>query len=109
MAHSATLIGVASISSIIGALVHSYLLSKDDTASKLPSAGPFFFRVPFILSAMSALAGNLIYAGASRHSSLPMAYFGRFLVGFGSAEGEPIIDELYMNLFLFDFSILRSD
>ena len=98
MAHSAMLIGVASISSIIGALVHSYLLSKDDTASKLPSAGPFFFRVPFILSAMSALAGNIIYAGASRHSSLLMAYFGRFLVGFGSAEGEPIIDK-YMNLF----------
>lgn len=88
MAHSATLIGMASISSIIGALVHSYLLSKDDTASKLPSAGPFFFRVPFILSAMSALAGNIIYADASRHNSLLMAYCGRFLVGFGSTEGE---------------------
>lgn len=87
MAHSATLIGMASISSIIGALVHSYLLSKDDTASKLPSAGPFFFRVPFILSAMSALAGNIIYADASRHNSLLMAYCGRFLVGFGSTEG----------------------
>lgn len=88
MAHSATLIGMASISSIIGALVHSYLLSKDDTASKLPSAGPFFFRVPLILSAMSALAGNIIYADASRHNSLFMAYCGRFLVGFGSTEGE---------------------
>ena len=88
MAHSATLIGMASISSIIGALVHSYLLSKDDTASKLPSAGPFFFRVPFILSALSALAGNIIYSDASRHNSLLMAYFGRFLVGFGSTEGE---------------------
>jgi hypothetical protein len=88
MAHSATLIGVASISSIIGALIHSHLLSKDDAASKLPSAGPFFFRVPFILSAMSALAGNILYADASRHSSMLMAYCGRFLVGFGSSEGE---------------------
>ena len=86
MAHSATLIGAASVSSFMGAVLHSYLLSKDDTASKLPSAGPFFFRVPLILSALSALAGNIIYADANRHGSLFMAYCGRFLVGFGSAE-----------------------
>lgn len=85
-AHSGMLVGVANVSSFLGAVLHSYMLSKDNMASKLPSAGPFFFRLPLILCAMSALAGNIIYADASRNSSLLMAYLGRFLIGFGAAD-----------------------
>mmetsp|Transcript_62977 Transcript_62977/g.186007 ORF Transcript_62977/g.186007 Transcript_62977/m.186007 type:complete len:1313 (-) Transcript_62977:828-4766(-) len=83
-AYSASLIGIASMSSFLSALLHSRILQKN---VKIPLRnGPAFFRLPLLLSALCALVGNLLYGRAHWHSSMYMALFGRFLIGFGSAE-----------------------
>ena len=70
----ATLIGTSSFSAIIAALLYSFWYTKSS------------FKSVLIFSAICPLVGNLVYALAISYRSLPMAIFGRFLCGFGSAE-----------------------
>jgi MFS family permease len=73
-AFGATLIGTSSFSAIIAALLYSFWYTKSS------------FKSVLIFSAICPLVGNLVYALAISYRSLPMAIFGRFLCGFGSAE-----------------------
>ncbi|MGK3737536.1 MAG: hypothetical protein ACI90V_004381 [Bacillariaceae sp.] len=73
-AFGATLIGTSSFSAIIAALLYSFWYTKSS------------FKSVLIFSTICPLVGNLVYSLAISYRSLPMAIFGRFLCGFGSAE-----------------------
>jgi len=73
-AYGATLVGASSLAAIFAAFLYSWWYTV------------FSFRSALIFSALCPCVGNLLYALAISYRSMPMAMFGRLLVGFGSAE-----------------------
>jgi Sugar (and other) transporter len=73
-AFGATLVGASSFSAMFGAVLYSLWYTRSS------------FRSALIFSAACPFVGNLLYALAISYKSLPLAIFGRVLVGFGSAE-----------------------
>ena len=69
------LVGAASSSAFVAAFLYAFFLKQ-----KLP------FKAAFIMSAVAPILGNVLYAYALTIESLNVAYFGRLLVGLGSAE-----------------------
>lgn len=84
-AHSAMLIGAASVSAIVSALYHTFLLSTNSSTIKLIN-GHSVFRAPLLFSSVCAMIGNVVYAKATTHNSMAMAVGGRLLIGLGSSE-----------------------
>jgi len=73
-AFGATLVGASSLSALATAFLFSAWYTR------------FSFRSALVFSAVCPCIGNLLYAIAISYHSLPMALWGRILVGFGSAE-----------------------
>lgn len=73
-AFGATLIGASSFAAIFAAFLYSVWYSKSS------------FRSSLLFSALCPCVGNLLYGLALSYNSMPIALWGRILVGFGSAE-----------------------
>ncbi len=73
-AFGATLIGASSLAAIFAAFLYSFWYTKSS------------FRSVLLFSAFSPCVGNLLYALAISYGSMQVAFWGRILVGFGSAE-----------------------
>ena len=85
MNSAALLIGMANVSSLVGLLFHSLILSKHNSLLRR-RLKPDDFRIPLCLCSASAVVGNVLFSYSVTVSSLRMALVGRLLVGFGSAE-----------------------
>ena len=73
-AFGATLIGASSLAAIFAAFLYSFWYTKST------------FRSVLLFSAFCPCVGNLLYALAISYRSMQVAFWGRMLVGFGSAE-----------------------
>lgn len=72
--YGATLIGASSLSAIFAAFIYSIWYTKSS------------FKSALIFSAVCPFVGNLMYSFAIAYDSMKMAFIGRILCGFGSAE-----------------------
>jgi len=84
-AHSAVIIGVTNVSSLIWSIVQRYIIVRHKMGAKSPMDPSFFFR-PMLFSAACPMLGNMLYSYAFHHCSMWIAICGRFLVGFGFSE-----------------------
>lgn len=82
-AHSATIIGATSFGALIASVFHGYQLAKEPNGSHF-TAG--FYRASILLASLSSLIGNCVYITAVAINSVPLAVFGRLLIGIGSVD-----------------------
>jgi hypothetical protein len=73
-AFGATLVGASSLAAIFAAFLYSFWYTKSS------------FRSALFFSALLPCLGNLLYGLAISFNSMQVAFWGRILVGFGSAE-----------------------
>ena len=84
-AYSAAIIGAASFSAILAAVLHCNILvghtnSRQGELSTTPYKGLLIF------SAVAAISGNIVQARGISKLSVPIAVLGRFVIGFGAAD-----------------------
>lgn len=85
-AHSASIIGAASGGALIAALFQLRGLSNEVEATGPGGIKLRYFRIRFRIYGVFPIVGNVLHAIAVSKGSIPLAVFGRFLIGFGSAE-----------------------
>jgi hypothetical protein len=85
-AYSASIIGAASFGALVAALFQLRGMSQEVEASGLNSLTIGFFRKSFLVYGFLPIIGNILHAIAVSKGSISLAVFGRFLIGFGSAE-----------------------
>jgi hypothetical protein len=94
-AYSSAIIGVTNLSAIFAAILHCTVLagysSKHGEIKTMP------YKTLLILSAVAAIAGNVVQGLGIRQLSLPLVIVGRFLLGF-SASG--IVHRQFVTAFL---------
>jgi hypothetical protein len=81
--YSATVIGAPSLSAILIASFHCFLLSRESATHRFRT---ILFRRLFLFSAFMGIVGNVVHALGVDQGSVEMAILGRFLMGFSSAE-----------------------
>lgn len=82
-ASASLIIGAPNLSAILIAIIHCIFVSKDQS---VPVHDVGFLRSHFALSAIAAIAGNVVHALAVNTGSVHMAMLGRFIFGFSSSE-----------------------
>ncbi|KAI2509344.1 SPX domain [Fragilaria crotonensis] len=85
-AHSALIIGAASFGALVAALVQLHGISREVEGSGPGMLTTGYFRHRFLLFSAFPIIGNILHALAVSEGSVVLAVFGRFLIGFGSAE-----------------------
>jgi hypothetical protein len=85
-AHSALIIGAASLGALVAALVQLRGMSQEVERSGPGLLTTGYFRHRFLLFSAFPIIGNILHAVAVSEESVLLAVFGRFLIGFGSAE-----------------------
>ena len=85
-AHSASIIGAASLGALIAALVQLRSMARKVEQSGPGALTTGYFRHRFLLYSVFPIIGNILHAVAVSKGSIFLAVFGRFLIGFGSAE-----------------------
>lgn len=85
-AHSASIIGAASFGALFAALVQLRGMSQEVERSGPGMLTTGYFRHRFLLFSAFPIIGNVLHAIAVSEGSIVLAVFGRFLIGFGSAE-----------------------
>ena len=85
-AHSASIIGAASFGALVAALFQLRGMSLEIGVSGRCGLTIGFFRRSFLIYGSLPIIGNVLHAIAVSKGSIPLAVFGRFLIGFGSAE-----------------------
>lgn len=84
-AFSAAVIGAANVGALVVALLHSSAMSKENELGD-EAFGFGFFRRNFLFYTILPIIGNVLDPIAVSCASVPLAVFGRVLVGFGSAD-----------------------
>ena len=85
-AHSASIIGAASVGALFAALVQLRGMSREVERSESGMLTTGFFRHRFLLYSVFPILGNILHAIAVSEGSIALAVFGRLLIGCGSAE-----------------------
>jgi hypothetical protein len=84
-AHSATVIGIVNVSSILITLLHCWMASFSHPSNRCRfSMG--MIKGLMIVSSLFGIAGNVIQAVAINKRSVALAIVGRFVLGFSSTE-----------------------
>lgn len=84
-AYSAAIIGAASFSALLAALVHcSILVGQADLKQK--ESNMSLHKGVLIFSALCGISGNAVHALGISKLSVSLAVLGRFLIGFGAAD-----------------------
>ena len=95
--YSAIIIGVANISAIIAASLHCLVLTGH-TSSKHGKINTMPYKALLIVSAVAAIAGNVVQALGIRKLSLPVVVAGRFVLGFSASS---VVHRQFVSAFLY--------
>ena len=85
-AYSASIIGAASFGALVAALFQLRSLAQEIEVSGAGGLTIGYFRHRFLMYGGFPIIGNVLHAIAVSKGSIHLAVFGRFLIGFGSAE-----------------------
>lgn len=87
-AYYSLLLGAPNLSALLGAVVHSLLVSGDSSgqSNKITRVDVGLIRKYLILSGFAGLLGNVVHGIAVDKQSFWLAVLGRFIIGFSSAE-----------------------
>lgn len=84
-AHSATVIGIVNVSSILTTLIHCWMASFLHPSNRCRFSMRMI-KALMIVSSSFGIAGNVIQAVAINKRSVTLAILGRFVLGFSSTE-----------------------
>lgn len=82
-AYSALIIGAPNLSAIFTVLFHCWVVNGEDN-HRNSSASVHLIRNMLLLCSLFGFLGNMTHAIAVNHNNIPLAVFGRFLLGFSS-------------------------
>ena len=94
--YAAIMIGAASLSAIFAASLHCLVLTGHSN-SKHEKMNTMPYKALLIVSAVAAIAGNVVQALGIRQLSLPVIVAGRFLVGFSASS---VVHRQFVTAFL---------